>query len=348
MRKLVLFIMAATLGLSIYKPVFGAAGDWKFSATNWLRYGVVNQDKQGINKDQTLTTAASLSVERGYVRYTYQFTDTIKGQWTVDFFSAKTADFKDGVGIKFKESYVALPFFISDSSLTAGLQKNYPTGFLYDYDYRIIEKEMIDKNSVDASADYGVIVNGYYPGGYGTYNFGLYNGEGYKKALSPEANAEPAGFIETRFIPIAGLTVGGSYKTHLQGTNTTLAKNVLSTVVARTAYAPFDMWAEYVAQKITSQGTPSQIETKKNGYSVIPSYTINSRWTVLARYDSWDPNTDVDNDKVNTIIGGINYSVSKGIVLQLNHQTDKPEDSAKSTKTSYLAQLTWNFSKALR
>lgn len=344
MRKVIKLALLALFLTSINYTAFAAAGDWTFSATNWLRYGLVNQDKQGTLKDQTITTEASLQAARGYVRYAYQFTDTIKGQWTVDFFSAKTTDFKDGIGIKFKESYVALPFFLPETSLTIGLQKNY-VGLLYDYDYRIIEKEFIDKNSVDASADYGVTINGYLPNGFGTYNIGVYNGEGYKKALASEANIEPAGIVEARLIPIPGITVGGSYKTHLQGVNTTLAKNVLSTIVARTAYGPFDMWAEYVDQKITSQGTPTQAETQKNGYSVMPSYTINPQWTILARYDRWDSNTNVDQDKVNTTIGGINYAISKGVVLQLNYQVDKPEDRTKATKTSYLTQLTWNFSK---
>ncbi len=351
MRKLAKILTVICLVLNVSQFAFAAAGDWTFSGTNWLRTRVIRKDLQGPLKDTDKTTDAGFSVDRGYVRYAYQFTDTIKGQWTADFFSAKTGDFKDGAGIKLKESYVDLPIGISDGKLTVGLQKNY-LGLIYDYDYRIIEKEFIDRNGIDASADNGLVLNGYFPMGYGTYAVGLYNGEGYKKALSPDVNTELAVVADARFIVIPGLTIGASYKRDLQGTvaatgNNAYNTNHLMVGMVRTAYGSFDMWGEYINQKIDTYSTTTNKFTgiKKKGFSLLPSFQVNADWTVLARYDSWDPNTDTANDKVNTIIAGVNYLVTKGVLLQLNYQQDKPENSAVATTTQYLAQLAWSFSK---
>ncbi|MDD5259143.1 MAG: hypothetical protein PHD29_04205 [bacterium] len=351
MLKAVKTAVVCMLLLNLSQMAFAAAGDWTFSGTNWLRTRVISKDLQGPLKDTDKTTDSGFSVDRGYVRYTYQFTDTIKGQWTADFFSAKTGDFKDGAGIKLKESYVDLPVGIPEGKLTFGLQKNY-LGLIYDYDYRIIEKEFIDRNGIDASADNGLVVNGFFPMGYGTYAVGIYNGEGYKKALSPDVNTEVAVVTDARFIVIPGLTVGASYKRDLQGTVASTGNNAYNTNnlmvgMIRIAYGQFDMWGEYINQKIDTYSTTSNkfTEVKKKGFSLMPSYQLNPAWTVLARYDSWDPNTDTTDNKVNTIIAGINYAITKGVLLQLNYQKDDPENSATAATTQYLAQLAWSFSR---
>ena len=351
MSKVTKIVITCLLVLNLSQFAYAAAGDWTFSGTNWLRTRIVSKDLQGPLKDTDKTTDAGFSVDRGYVRYAYQFTDTIKGQWTADFFSAKTSDFKDGAGIKLKESYVDLPFYLPESKVTVGLQKNY-VGLIYDYDYRLIEKEFIDKNGIDASADNGIILNGYFPMGYGSYEVGVYNGEGYKKELSPDINTEPAAVADVRFIPMPGLTVGGSYKQELQGAasstgNTAYNKNTLAVIMLRTAYGPFDLWGEYIDQKINTYSTTTNTfsDVKKKGFSIMPSYQIDPAWTILARYDSWDPNTDTSNDKVATIIAGVNYAITKGVLLQLNYQKDDPENSATAATTQYLAQLAWSFSR---
>jgi hypothetical protein len=351
MRKVLKLALLVMLLTSLSQMAFAAAGDWTFSGTNWLRNRVVSKDLQGPAKTDTTTTDAGFSIDRGYVRYAYQFTDTIKGQWTADFYSAKTGSYADGAGIKLKESYVDLPFYLPESKVTVGLQKNY-LGLIYDYDYRIIEKEFIDKNGIDASADNGIILNGYFPMGYGSYEVGVYNGEGYKKELNPDMNTEPAAVADVRFTVLPGLTFGGSYKNELQGLvgptgNTAYNKNHLAVGMVRTAYGPFDMWAEYIGQTISTYSTTKNTYTdvKKSGYSIMPSYQINPEWTVLARYDSWDPNTDTANDKVNTTILGVNYAITKGVLLQLNYQQDKPEDSKVATTTQYLGQIAWSFAR---
>jgi len=351
MRNVLKLALIAIFIASFSQMAFATAGDWTFSGTNWLRTRVVKKDLQGPAKNDTTTTDAGFSIDRGYVRYAYQFTDTIKGQWTADFYSAKTSSYTDGAGIKLKESYVDLPFYLPESKITVGLQKNY-LGLIYDYDYRLIEKEFIDKNGIDASADNGIILNGYFPMGYGSYEVGVYNGEGYKKELSPDINTEPAAVADVRFIPIPGITIGGSYKTELQGSvgstgNTAYNKKNLTVGMLRTAYGPFDMWAEYIDQKTNTYSTTTNTysDVKKKGFSIMPSYQINPEWSVLVRYDSWDPNTDVSNDKVNTTIMGVNYAFTKGVLLQLNYQQDKPEDSAVATTTQYLAQIAWSFSR---
>jgi len=121
----------------------------------------------------------------------------------------------------------------------------------------------------------------------------------------------------------------------------------LAVGMLRTAYGPFDMWAEYIGQNVDTYSTTTNTYTnvKKSGYSIMPSYQITPEWTVLARYDSWDPNKDKANDKVATTIIGVNYALTKGVLLQLNYQQDKPEDSTVATTTQYLGQIAWSFAR---
>lgn len=142
-----------------------------------------------------------LSLERGYLGLETKFTEQVKGRFTVDIFTTdKTYEYQvyslsdgtltsstksgsiDGAGLKIKYAYVDFGGFIpvKDMTLTAGMQKVY-FGSIYDWSYTLIGKAPSDEHKVVNSSDLGITLNGFFPSGFGEYQLGIYNGEGYKK-----------------------------------------------------------------------------------------------------------------------------------------------------------------------
>jgi hypothetical protein len=155
-------------------------------------------------------TRGDFDLERGYVRLAHQFTSNLYTKMTVDVLSSSS--YSDGASIRLKEAYIDYLLPLKDTKFTAGLQKNY-FSLIYSWDYTNIEKSLADKEGVLASADYGLTLNGYLPSGFGEWELGAYNGEGYKKAFATsvnQVNTIPAWVANLRLTPIGGITVGSS------------------------------------------------------------------------------------------------------------------------------------------
>ena len=177
----------------------------------------------------------------------------MKGRF-VDIFSSDIL--KDGAGLKLKYAYLDFSNLIPipDLTTTVGLQKVY-FGSIYDWSYNLIGKAPTDEYKYANSADYGISLNGYLPGGWGEYQLGIYNGEGYKNYGSNlKDNIDPAFLANLRIVPTAGLTIGGSVMTNGSERKLKLADatenssyntQLLADGILRAAFGPLDIWAEY-------------------------------------------------------------------------------------------------------
>jgi hypothetical protein len=210
-------------------------------------------------------------------------------------------------------------------------------------------------NKICASADMGVALEGYFPNGYGIYEVGVYNGEGYNKA--PSANSSivdvnPSYQLNARVIPIAGITVGGSFRM----TNETIPedtttgrdeeKKAITNIagLCRLAYGPVDLSAQYILNERKST------EVKSSCISITPIVNIAKRYQITGRYDIWDNNTDVDKEAKDytLFVVGANWVLttdSKGkpeTMLQLNYESQKPQNEGAKATNSIALQLRWN------
>lgn len=172
----------------------------------WFRYTAVMP-----NFTLASATRGDFDLERGYVRMAHQFTSNLYTKMTVDVLSSSA--YSDGASVRLKEAYIDYSLPLKDTKFTAGLQKNY-FSLIYSWDYTNIEKSLADKEGVVASADYGLTLNGYLPKGFGEWQLGAYNGEGYKKAFSSTApnqvNLSPDFDANLRLTPIGGIQFGSS------------------------------------------------------------------------------------------------------------------------------------------
>ncbi|HRY84407.1 MAG TPA: hypothetical protein P5533_07215 [Candidatus Cloacimonadota bacterium] len=354
-------------------PALLAAQEIKLSAEMWNRWTLENAKAPGDSSD--VTSKNYFSLERGYVGLEAKFSETVKGRFTADLFS--TDALADGAGLKLKYAYLdfanLLP--IPDLTLTTGLQKVY-FGTIYDWNYTYIGKAPSDEYKLANSADYGVSLNGFIPGGWGEYALGMYNGEGYKAfGTALKDNTEPAFLANLRLTPIPGLTVGGSVMTNSVERKTKLSDATLNAAyneqllldgLVRLAYGPVDITAEYMSKNVQYANAPAKDYTATS-LSMMPVLNLKaytgSDIQILGRWDRWD---ETDNpSKVNlltAVTAGINYnfmhdeSANPAMQLQLNYTT-KSYDEAESAaaysnglkdSSQLMLQLKWRFANTIK
>ncbi len=315
---------------------FAEAGQSTIEGRTWVRYTHKTYDGE--------TSFSGFGVERGYFSWGYEFSDKINSKFTVDIYTTDK-DGAKGAGLKIKAAYLEFKQFpYVDAALQAGVIKSY-FGTTHDYEYQIISTELADMQKVAPSADLGLAFDGVLPKGFGTYQLYMMNGEGYSSALS-KIDKYPLFGVNVRFIPIAGLTVGGTFNTTTYDADTAVAveneKNITKLAgVLRAAYGPVDVWGEYISLK--------KDETTSSGFSVMPLVTVWKNLQLTGRFDQWDPNTDVDDDGLTRFIVGANWAFTKDTKgkpttsLQINYQSDKPEVEDSKATNQILVQLVGSF-----
>lgn len=340
-------------------------GQAQIAGTGWFRFTrYIKDDKPNNN---------SFQLARGYFTYYYKFSSKIGSRFTVDIYSDASAS--QGAGLKLKYGFLdfALP---KDLKFEAGVIKTY-FGTIYDWDYTTIEKSLDDKEGVVKSADLGLALTGYIPAGYGEFQFGIYNGEGYNKVGS-KVDLYPLFTANTRLIPIPGVTLGGSVRygkeedtlvsallpdstrdTTLQDMN-----NMELSGVVRLSYKFIDIWGQYITKSWENLHPNDSIaKYSAAGYIIMPTIKMPfeplKNLQLVARYDFWDPQTgeDYENNSYSRLIAGFNYFLTKDasgnpttrVTLNWakksyeNKDLDEGDTGYKKPETDISLQLRWDF-----
>ena len=64
---------------------------------------------------------------------------------------------------------------------------------------------------------------------------------------------------------------------------------------------------------------------------------------LLARFDSWDPNTDKENDAHSAILAGLTYTVAKNVRAALDLQQTSYQASDKNSTSQIMGQVEVKF-----
>jgi hypothetical protein len=359
------WIVPAIAAIIFAMPVLSFAQELRVGGELWNRW-TYQTGKSATGED--ITKKNSFALERGYFDLRPKFSENTSGRFTVDMFS--TDGQKDGAGLKLKYGFIDFNNLIpvKDMTFTAGLQKVY-FGTIYDWDYSLITKAPTDEYKVATSADYGLTLNGQLPAGFGEYAFGVYNGEGYK-AYGKNCNITPEFLGNIRLIPIAGVTLGGSFMTNSVGADDdpTYQKQVLMDGMARLAYGPIDVLGEFIYKDVEYPNVAGGVDDyTATGFMVMPTLSLRSLIDcdiqVIGRYDRWDATENV-NDKhlLNAITGGVNYNFmhdskeSPKMQLQLNlvqKSYDEDESAAgyankAKDSTTVMMQLKYKFNNTIK
>lgn len=318
-------------GVAILATVLFALepGQTELEHNGWFRY--TNQSSGFKITDPSISR---FSLERGYLRFSYQWSPAFFTKMTVDIFSSDK--YPEGATVRLKEAYadIALPG-VRDFNLTAGLQKHY-FGLIYSWDYTHPEKSLADDQSVCASADYGLTINGYLPSGLGELQLGVYNGEGYKYA-GKYVNTSPELLGNIRLTPFPGIALGVSmftnaadqshYKNDKKGritqsgstffmnADTTNKNRFALAPMFKLAFGPVSLLGEYISYSYTryfsyykinfdSAGavTDSTLTEKTKKYSfsgldLVPTVTLAKRsLEIFGRFSIWDRKEEHDSE----------------------------------------------------
>jgi hypothetical protein len=246
-----------------------------------------------------------------------------------------------------------IPFLSDiDTVLRVGQQGVY-FGAVDTWQYPVIEKAMEDKNGVVSSADQGIALIGKIPAGYGAYELGVYNGTGYKTTAFDAAQniTEKAYVGSLLFTPIAGIYVRGSFlhKSTNNIASSEAAYNATAIVLGG-ATGPIEGFVEYLTDNISKNyaaGSRSGVAVGVSGYLGVKLSDVVS---VHLRADTYNPDTRVINDEVNTFIAGVNLKLTGVTLLQINYQLDKnvhtlhgAADNNKTNNNQLLTQLVWSW-----
>jgi len=206
------------------------------------------------------------------------------------------------------------------------------------WNYRFVAKTLTDKYKFESSSDLGLSFLGEIPEGFGSYQIGVFNGEGYKK---PEANEGKAFHGRVLLTPLAmldidalkGLTIGGSYKWDNKdpdaGHEYSMYTALLHYFYKITDDMSVNVGFEFAAgHEIPSDDADADEEVDSMGYAGFLEFAFFKGLAVFGRYDFYDPNTKNDKDKgigyqdeLNYIVAGISYKPIKYVKLALDYQT---------------------------
>ncbi len=402
MKQLKLMLNLICIGL-LFIPIGLSCMETKLSGEFWGRWIseiAKRKDSEGNYEDKLVSNY--LSLERGYLGLETKFSEQVKGRFTVDIFTTdKTYEYReyslvdstlsystksgsiDGAGLKIKYAYVDFGGLIpvKDMTLTAGMQKVY-FGSIYDWSYTLIGKAPSDEHKVVSSSDLGITLNGYLPSGFGEYQLGIYNGEGYKKVgANLKENTDFAYLGNLRVTPITGFTIGGSYMINtverdkkLDGEiiNSSYEEQKLTDIYTRLAYGPVDLTGEYIIKDVDFPDVKDINKTQTytaTGISIFPCLNLKAflpyNLQLVGCYDIWDESDRVETDKARNKVTastiGVNYNFmpdetdNPSMQLQLNYTTKKyDEDNShsdyadgKKDSSQINLQLKWKFANTL-
>ena len=313
-----------------------APGETELEHNGWFRYTNTSTSFGVIDPD-----ASRFELARGYLRLKHQWAPKFETKLTVDIHSSEK--YAEGATVRLKEAYLNFKC-TPEMGFTAGLQKHY-WSLIYSWAYVNPFKALADAQKLVSSADYGLTYGGYLPAGWGEFQAGLYNGEGYKK-VGGDVNLSPALVGNVRVTPIAGVKagVGVRYNAEVTRSETSTDRNVLGIApMVKFAFGPFSVEGEYLVWNFTNEttdtlGAVTSTDYAQGGFSVVPLLTLAKRRVeVHGRFDMWDYKMDgatVDSKSLMRYGGGVNYHFLRrekgkpGVALQLAWlRTQKNDDS---------------------
>jgi polyhydroxyalkanoate synthesis regulator phasin len=278
------------------------------------------------------------AAKRGYLTVEKEIAPWFQARITTDVTTVKDATSNLDGSLTLKIKYLYGKFIAPDIAFLT--KPNLEVGVVHipwlDYEenlnyYRMQDTMFLERNGIFNSADIGVTftsllggyvsedyqknVNSAYPGRYGSIQGGVYNGGGYA-ASEKNKNKVLEGRLTVRPLPdiIPGLQF--SYF-GITGKGNTSAKPDWK---ANLAFASFEheyvvLTGQYFWGKGRQDGAD---ENNKKGYSFFTELKLYdmfkdpvNRFSIIGRYDHFDPNKDVKNDDNNRYIAGVAYYLDK-------------------------------------
>lgn len=277
------------------------------------------------NADGTPTNA--FEIHRSYFSYSNNLSDAVSFKFTTDVGRTSVDDrlvaYLKVAQLKWKTSFGSLVFGLQGLNMFKVQEGN--------WGYRFVEKSPMDLHKFSSSAD---LAFGYYNKFAKKLNFSaiISNGTGYKHSENDDYKklSFQLYYGDSKIHKNGNFNVGAVFSTesfdYIAGTDTSTKSTSVVGGFAAYQIANLRLGAEY--DMLTKGGSS---DVTKNIISVYANYAAMKNLDIFARFDKYDPNTDVDNDGSNYIIAGLNYKPVKGFSIAPNVRIASPETGDSST-----------------
>ncbi len=276
----------------------------------------------GLNLTEGADNFNEFALDRAYLTARAKITPTFGARLTLDADRPSSADTKYRVFVK--HAYLEAKIGGTPMKVRAGVIDTPYQGYSDNFwEHRYVAKGQSDSNGNLSPADLGVSIGGEHAKGLVDWTVGLYNGEGYSKievdagkSVQGRVTIDPMASKERMRLPLTGFV---DYHMVQDG----------DPIMLFAAAAGFKMpyvwfWGEYTGR--------SQGDVSGGGYSVSLLPGMPKYFRVIARYDSYDPNSEVDADGWSTIIGGVSHNFYEDISLAATYERTTteaaPDDAA--------------------
>ena len=379
MNKIISFICMVSLSIIFAVTVFAtdtkptetkkpALGEVKTSGVIYINY-IYDVDDLGKGKGFN-----RFDIDRTYLTFESAIADKVKMRVTTDIYqNAKVTSFKaedgskadntdtkevkiasyyDGWSVRLKNAYVDLDL-IPLTTIRAGMIGTpwIPTVEKV-WGYRFVKPTLTDAEKLFSSADMGTAVIVKLPQGYGEAMLAVLNGTGYSKPEDNKYKDIVPRIILTPFpndAILKGLGVSGYYYLGKTASgDESLDRNRVGGMV-NFSYDFVNIGAEFDMSKDQSLDKNSaKLDTNGSGFSAFGEVKFTkflpaplNNLGLLARFDSWDPNTDKENDAHSVILAGLTYAVAKNVraVLDLQQTSYQARDKNSTSQIMYQVEV---------
>lgn len=337
------------------EKIIKALKGWKFGGLWYISYQ--NGEKDGKSYNQFV-------LKRGYINIYKQILPWFSVRVTPDIVTAddKTSNLAGSVMLRLKYAYAKFDIpefaFFTKPFVEVGMVHMPWLDFEEHVNfYRCQDTMFLERNSLFNSADIGITfvslfggtmpeeyqkkVNSYYPGKYGSMSFGIYNGGGYH-ASEKNKNKVFEGRLTLRPLPdiVPGLQLSyfGIVGKGNKDTNPDWNVN-LGFVSYEHEY--FTVTGQYYVGKGNQKGDD---ENSKKGYSFFAEIKPHKKFSILGRYDYFDPNKDVKDNENKRYIVGVAYHIDKPHKNMVVLDYDKVDYKQKGKPDDDRVQLTLQLS----
>jgi len=316
------------------------------------------QDGKSGGNDYSKTT-----LKRGYLNVEAKILPFLSARITPDITQDSTGDVKVRLKYLYGKFDLGTAGFLSKNYLEFGLAHMPWLDFEEHINlYRLQDTMFMERNGLFDSADFGVMVGGNfgadlpddyqkkvskaYAGSWGSYQVGVYNGGGYHAAEN-NTNKVLEGRVTIR--PLASVVPGLQLSYFgINGKGNTAAEPDWTLSDAMVSYESELVVAtgQYVTGTGNQKGDAVDATGKarnRKGWSGFVEGKLSPKWSLIARYDQFDPNTHADSDKVKRTIAGVAYKFNSSNLLLLDYdearydQPGKPKD----TRAQLTLQVSW-------
>lgn len=268
--------------------------------------------------------------------------------------TTSVASYYDGWSVRLKNAYVDLDL-IPMTTIRAGMIGTpwIPTVEKV-WGYRFVKPTLTDAEKLFSSADMGAAAIVKIPDGYGEVMLAVLNGVGYSKPeddkykdICPRITINPL----PKDAMLKGLGISAYYYMGKKASGDDSLDKTRLGAMLNFSYDFINVGGEFDMSTDQSLDKDKNIvDANGSGFSGFGEIKVGkflpaplNNLGIIARFDSWDPNTDKEDDGHSLILAGLTYGVAKNVRAVLDLQQTSYQNAEKDATSQIMAQVEVKF-----